>query len=486
MKKLLLFIGLLWTASANAQFTPGQLLTAGELNAQFALYAPLAGATFAGPVTIPTLTVSTTATLPTQAANTLLGNTSGSSASPTAISVGGCSSSSSALSYTSGAGFGCNSSVNAATLGGATFAAPGPIGSTTPSTGSFTNLSSNGTLTLPNGSVTLPYLATEASNTVVANFTGSTASPVAFSMPSCTGSSNALGYTSGTGIVCNGAINASTLGGTAAASYALLASPTFTGTPAAPTASATTNTTQIATTAMVNSAVTGGNLAGSFTTLSATSSASSGATETVSATSNTGNGATIRLAGNGGTTPNKDIRAFNGQFQIVNSAVNSIIASVDDSGNLVVAGSVTPSQTGGLVGTTTNNNANAGSVGEYISSTVASGSSISLSSGVSANVTSISLTAGDWDVFGAVQFTAGATTTQTAYYGCISTVSATLIGGQTAVTPGLATGQALAGVGAPQIRLSLASTTTVYLVAESIFGTSTMNAYGFIGARRRR
>jgi hypothetical protein len=45
--------------------------------------------------------------------------------------------------------------------------------------------------------------------------------------------------------------NALTLGGTAAASYALLASPTFTGTPAAPTAGAGTNTTQIATTAYV-------------------------------------------------------------------------------------------------------------------------------------------------------------------------------------------------------------------------------------------
>lgn len=45
--------------------------------------------------------------------------------------------------------------------------------------------------------------------------------------------------------------NALTLGGTAAASYALLASPAFTGVPTAPTASAGTNTTQIATTAYV-------------------------------------------------------------------------------------------------------------------------------------------------------------------------------------------------------------------------------------------
>lgn len=49
--------------------------------------------------------------------------------------------------------------------------------------------------------------------------------------------------------------NALTLGGVAAASYAQLASPTFTGTPAAPTASTGTNTTQIATTAFVVSEI---------------------------------------------------------------------------------------------------------------------------------------------------------------------------------------------------------------------------------------
>jgi hypothetical protein len=45
--------------------------------------------------------------------------------------------------------------------------------------------------------------------------------------------------------------NALTLGGVAAASYALLAGPTFTGVPSAPTASPGTNTTQISTTAFV-------------------------------------------------------------------------------------------------------------------------------------------------------------------------------------------------------------------------------------------
>ena len=64
MKKLLLLVGLMWAAVASAQFTPGQLLTAAELNNQFSLYAPLAGATYSGPVTIPSLTVSTTFSMP--------------------------------------------------------------------------------------------------------------------------------------------------------------------------------------------------------------------------------------------------------------------------------------------------------------------------------------------------------------------------------------------------------------------------------------
>ncbi len=49
--------------------------------------------------------------------------------------------------------------------------------------------------------------------------------------------------------------DATTLGGVVAANYALLASPTFTGTPAAPTASSGTNTTQLATTAFVVSEI---------------------------------------------------------------------------------------------------------------------------------------------------------------------------------------------------------------------------------------
>jgi hypothetical protein len=87
--------------------------------------------------------------LAAQTANTITGNGTGSTASPTALAVPSCSTSASALQWTSGTGLACNTAINAATLGGATFAAPGPIGSTTAGTGAFTNLSATGTVTVP-------------------------------------------------------------------------------------------------------------------------------------------------------------------------------------------------------------------------------------------------------------------------------------------------------------------------------------------------
>lgn len=80
------------------------------------------------------------------AANTVIANTTASSGAPSAFAMPSCSTSSSALDWATSTGFTCNTSINAATLGGATFAAPGPIGSTTASTGAFTTLSASNTV----------------------------------------------------------------------------------------------------------------------------------------------------------------------------------------------------------------------------------------------------------------------------------------------------------------------------------------------------
>lgn len=117
--------------------------------------------------------------LANQAANTVLANVTSGSTTPTAFAMPTCSTSSSAVNYTTNTGFGCNTAINAATLGGATFAAPGPIGSTTPGTGAFTTLSATSAPTL--GAATFfPTVATNAALQALSTATTSTVTRLSF------------------------------------------------------------------------------------------------------------------------------------------------------------------------------------------------------------------------------------------------------------------------------------------------------------------
>ena len=55
MKRILSLLLLLACSVAHAQFTPGQVLTAAQLNSQFSLYVPIAGGTLTGPLTVPSV-----------------------------------------------------------------------------------------------------------------------------------------------------------------------------------------------------------------------------------------------------------------------------------------------------------------------------------------------------------------------------------------------------------------------------------------------
>lgn len=146
--------------------------------------------------------------------------------------------------------------------------------------------------------------------------------------------------------------------------------------------------------------------------------------------------------------------------------------------------------TNGIVGTTTNDNAGAGYVGEIIESEVLVGSAVALTSTMASDITSISLPAGDWDVWGNVFAHPDVTTTTSAFLAWTNTTSATLptppnkgayVLSQSNVAAGFAT---CFPVGLR--RYSFATTTTVYLSVITIFAVSTMNGYGYIGARRVR
>lgn len=136
-------------------------------------------------------------------------------------------------------------------------------------------------------------------------------------------------------------------------------------------------------------------------------------------------------------------------------------------------------------GTITNDNAVTGEVGEYILQTVPIGSAVALTTAVPTNITSISLTAGDWDVSGLVQMAPAGSTITVSVRGTINTTSASM-GQIFASDYPAAVAAAVINLTVPTIRLSLATTTTVYLVTNAQFTTSTLAGYGFIAARRIR
>lgn len=148
---------------------------------------------------------------------------------------------------------------------------------------------------------------------------------------------------------------------------------------------------------------------------------------------------------------------------------------------------ITPSGSSAIPGTVTNDSATAGYVGEFVSSLVAVGSPVSLTTNTAANVTSISLTAGDWDVQGNVNFT-GTSATITAGQGGISSTSATLPTDGSEVYDGLLTTTTTdtSSISLPRKRMSLAATTTVYMVAKKVFSAGTVVAFGSLNARRVR
>lgn len=148
------------------------------------------------------------------------------------------------------------------------------------------------------------------------------------------------------------------------------------------------------------------------------------------------------------------------------------------------ATSVTFSSTTGIVGTTTNNNAAAGSVGELISSVIPIASAISLSNGTAANVTTISLTAGDWDISGNVFF--AGTGVFTAIDCWTSLVSAPTVPDASLLTGAASSALGNSGFVTPFLRVSIATTTTVYLGATANISTGSVTACGGIFARRVR
>lgn len=174
----------------------------------------------------------TNSQLATQTANTVLGALT--ATTPSGLAVPSCATASSALTWTSGTGFGCNSITTAAassiTVGTTTITSGTTNGLLYDNGGVLGNLATanNGVLATSAGGVpvvttTLPTnlglqtpasvvltngtglpdsgLVSQSANTVLGALTATTPSPLA--VPSCSGATQALSWTSGTGFACN-------------------------------------------------------------------------------------------------------------------------------------------------------------------------------------------------------------------------------------------------------------------------------------------
>ncbi|MBR8224073.1 hypothetical protein [Burkholderia ambifaria] len=274
------------------------------------------------------------------------------------------------------------------------------------------------------GSVSAGALAPLAANTVLANATGTTATPTAIPMPSCSGTNNALRWTSGTGFTCASAIALTSSG-----------------------------LNQFA-------ATTSAQLAGVIS-------------------DETGSGALVF-----GTNPTISGPTITGG-SVNNTPIGATTASTGRFTTLTATSTITPSSTSGIVGTATNDNANAGSVGEFVNPVATSGTN--LPTNTTTNCASASFSAGDWDIQGVVAFIpAGSTVIGNPSIG-ISTTSATFGSFDMNSTKIGTNGTGLGDVmSTPVVRESFSTTTTVYLVATAGVVNSTATCSGRIRGRRPR
>lgn len=146
-----------------------------------------------------------------------------------------------------------------------------------------------------------------------------------------------------------------------------------------------------------------------------------------------------------------------------------------------------------LQGTTTNDSASAGFIGEYASAIILLANEVSINA--AANVVTLSLTAGDWNVWGElwIDNSTGGATLSGKTNAWISTTSATAPTTPADATAkasydstALTSGTAVIVLPVGPVRVSLGSTTNVFLGGLATVSAGTANGYGILKARRVR
>lgn len=386
---------------------------------------------------------------PTIAANKVLGNGTASTAAPQQLAVGSCSTSSSALIWTTSTGFGCNTSINAATLGSATFANPGAIGGGTPAAGAFTTISATGQITSTLVTGTAPFSV--ASTTNVANLNASTLSGATFASPGAIGSTAAS-----TGLF-------TTIGASG------LISPTSTvgikGTIGADSPAAGS----VGEVFSIHCLMAGAAAAGSAVSLPVASPGVvtwSSHTFVVSGPANYS--CPINFSANGGALPTGLVVGTT--YYIIGSTVSGDTFQVADTMAHALAGTNAINFTG----------APSGSPLAWIGYLIATTNTV--------GGAGMTLTAGDWDCSGTAEWQELTNLTVTEYLQGINT-SAVIGTIGSYVDLRLASsslGAASSSYVTPIVQQNVSASTTVYLVEKATFSVGTQNAGGLLRCRRMR
>lgn len=180
-------------------------------------------------------------------------------------------------------------------------------------------------------------------------------------------------------------------------------------------------------------------------------------------------------------------------FAVRNAGSMNDQMTLNASGNVaLLSGSLSFSTSGqGIVGTTSNDNAATGNVGQYVQ-TVGADSAWSTGTGDYGDLGSISLTAGDWDVTGISMFynsnSAGLSASILGIGLVSGNSSSGLVYGQnTTYQTGVTSAGYTVTLDVPAYRISLATTTIVYLKGSLSYGGGTPHIGGYrISARRVR
>ncbi len=192
---------------------------------------------------------------------------------------------------------------------------------------------------------------------------------------------------------------------------------------------------------------------------------------------------TLRIGNTTGSGSGGLVATFiQGIYQVAPSNPYGFV-TIQSSGQ-VCSTSTIPLDTFEILGQSTNIPPATGALGQQIRSAVASGSAVSLTTATPTNITSISLTAGIWDVSCVGVITGTLTGVQTNV--SISLTSATLgtNGDNNILAPTVSSATSDFGLSIPSYRVSLSTTTSVFLVMQSTFTIGTAAGYGRISGTR--